>query len=139
MRGVPLRIEIGPKDLEKGTVAVSRRDLPGKAGKSFIPQANLLAQVAELLDSIHKSLYERALAFRQTHTHDPADYPALLAAVQDGWALSWWCENPACEAKVKEDSKATTRCLPLEQPGGEGKCIVCGAPAQRKVIFARAY
>jgi len=139
MRGVPLRIEIGPKDLEKGTVAVSRRDLPGKAGKSFIPQANLLAQVAELLDSIHKSLYERALAFRQAHTHDPADYPALLAAVQDGWALSWWCENPACEAKVKEDSKATTRCLPLEQPGGEGKCIVCGAPAQRKVIFARAY
>jgi len=139
MRGVPLRIEIGPKDIEKGTVAVARRDLPGKAGKSFLPQANLSAQVTELLDAIHKSLYERALAFRQAHTYDPADYPALLAAVQEGWALSWWCEDPACEARVKEDSKATTRCIPLDQPGGEGKCIVCGAPARRKVIFARAY
>ncbi len=78
MRGVPLRIEIGPKDIEKGTVAVARRDLPGKAGKSFIPQTNLSTQVAELLDRIHRSLFERALAFRQAHTHDPADYPALL-------------------------------------------------------------
>jgi len=139
MRGVPLRIEIGPKDVEKGSVALARRDLPGKAGKSFVPQQGLAAQVEQTLQDIHQSLYDRALAFRQANTHDPRSYAELLEAVQNGWALSWWCESAACEAKVKEDAKATTRCLPLEQPGGQGRCIVCGQPAQRKVYFARAY
>jgi prolyl-tRNA synthetase len=139
LRGVPLRIEIGPKDVEKGSVALARRDLPGKAGKSFVPQQGLAAQVELTLQEIHQSLYDRALAFRKDHTHDPRSYADLLDAVQNGWALSWWCESPACEAKVKEDSKATTRCLPLEQPGGQGRCIVCGQPAQRKVYFGRAY
>jgi prolyl-tRNA synthetase len=139
MRGVPLRIEIGPKDVEKGTVAFARRDKPGREGKSFVPQAGLAEQVRIVLDDIHQSLYDRALAFRQAHTYDPKDYGELLEAVQNGWALSWWCEGAECEAKVKEDAKATTRCLPLEQPGGEGSCIVCGQPANRKVIFARAY
>jgi prolyl-tRNA synthetase len=60
--------------------------------------------------------------------------------VQKGWAFSWWCEAAACEAKVKEDTKAATRCIPLEgQPGGEGECIVCGKPAKRKVYFAKSY
>jgi prolyl-tRNA synthetase len=139
LRGVPLRIEIGPKDVEKGSVALARRDLPGKAGKSFVPQQGLASQVEHTLQQIHQSLYDRALAFRQANTHDPRSYTDLLDAVQNGWAFSWWCESPACEAKVKEDSKATTRCLPLEQPGGQGLCIVCGQPAQRKVYFGRAY
>jgi prolyl-tRNA synthetase len=139
MRGVPLRIEIGPKDVEKGSVALARRDLPGKAGKSFVPQLGLAAQVEQTLDQIHMSLYERALAFRQANTHDPQSYDELLKVVQAGWALSWWCESAECEAKVKEASKATTRCIPLDQPGGEGRCIVCGQTARRKVFFARAY
>jgi len=139
MRGVPLRIEIGPKDVEKGTVALARRDLPGKAGKSFAPQEGIAARVQETLDEIHKSLYEKALAFRQANTADPQDYAGLIDATGKGWALSWWCESAGCEAKVKEDARATTRCMPLDQPGGEGKCIVCGAPAKRKVIFGRAY
>jgi prolyl-tRNA synthetase len=139
MRGVPLRIEIGPKDVEKGMVALARRDIPGKAGKSFVPQTNLATQVGEILQKIHNSMYERALAFRQANTHDPRNYAELVEALQNGWAYSWWCESAECEAKVKEDTKATTRCMPIDQPAGAGKCIVCGEPAQRKVYFARAY
>lgn len=139
LRGVPLRIEIGPKDVEKGTVAFARRDLPGKAGKSFVPQSNLAAQVEDVLKSIHTSLFERALSFRQAHTYEPKDYHELIEAVQNGWAFAPWCESAECEAKVKEDSKATTRCMPLDQPAEQYACVVCGKPARRKVIFARAY
>ncbi len=138
MRGVPLRIEIGPKDVEKGSVALARRDIPGHEGKSFVPQAGLAQRVQETLDAIHYSLYNRALAFRKANTFEPGDYAGLVA-VSKGWALAWWCENPECEAKVKEDTKATTRCMPLDEPEGNGTCIVCGKEAHRKVIFGRAY
>jgi prolyl-tRNA synthetase len=139
MRGVPLRIEVGPKDVEKGTVALARRDKPGKEGKSFVPQAGLAATVADLLTDIQKSLLERATAFRDSHIFDPKDYAELTEVVQNGWALSYWCESAECEAKVKEDTKATTRCIPLGQEEGHGKCIVCGKDAKHKVYFAKAY
>lgn len=139
LRGVPLRIEIGPKDVEKGSVAIARRDIPGKAGKSFISQDQLAGQVAELLTDIHASLYDRALAFRDANIHDPKNYEEFKEVVQNGWAFSWWCGNAECEAKIKEETKATTRCIPLDQPGGSGRCIFCGEPATEKVYFARAY
>jgi len=139
MRGVPLRIEIGPKDVEKGSVALARRDRPGREGKSFVPQAGLAAAVADLLTDIQKSLLERATAFRDSHIFDPKDYAELTEVVQNGWAYSYWCESVECEARVKEDTKATTRCMPLDQSFGKGKCIVCGKEAERKVYFARAY
>jgi prolyl-tRNA synthetase len=139
MRGVPLRIEIGPKDVEKGSVALARRDRPGREGKSFVPQAGLSATVADLLVDIQKSLLERATAFRDSHIFDPKDYAELTQVVQNGWALSYWCESAECEAKVKEDTKATTRCIPLGQEEGQCKCIVCGKDAKHKVYFAKAY
>jgi prolyl-tRNA synthetase len=139
MRGVPLRIEIGPKDVQKGTLAISRRDMPGKSGKSFIQHNQLEGQVAELLQSIQASLFERALAFRRAHTFDPKDYEELKQVVDKGWAFSWWCGDAECEARVKDETKATTRCIPLEQEPGQGTCIVCGKPATEKVIFGRAY
>jgi prolyl-tRNA synthetase len=139
LRGVPLRIEIGPKDVAKGTVALARRDLPGKPGKSFVSQVQLEGMVAEVLQTIQASMYEKALAFRQQNTYDPKDYTELTQVLQNGWALSWWCGSAECEAKVKEDTKASTRNIPLEQPAGDGHCIVCGAPASQKVIFARSY
>jgi prolyl-tRNA synthetase len=139
MRGVPLRIEIGPKDVEKGSVAMARRDIPGKAGKSFVSQDQLAGQVAEVLSDIHASLYDKAKAFRDAHIHDVNDYEELKQVVQKGWAFAWWCGSEQCEAKVKEDTKATTRCIPLDQPGGTGKCAVCGEEATEKVYFARAY
>lgn len=139
MRGVPLRLEIGLHDIEKGTVALARRDIPGKAGKSFISQAGLAPQVQLALDSIQASLYERALKFRQEHTYAPQDYQELKQVLQNGWASVWWCQEADCETRIKEDTRATSRCIPLEQPGGAGKCIVCGKPADTRAYFARAY
>jgi prolyl-tRNA synthetase len=139
MRGVPLRIEIGPKDVAKDSVAFARRDIPGREGKSFVHQEGLDQQVADMLGEIQSALLARAKRFRQEHTFEPANYEELKEAVQKGWAFAWWCGSPQCEAKVKEDTKATTRCIPLDQPGGEGPCVVCGETASNKVIFARAY
>jgi prolyl-tRNA synthetase len=139
MRGVPLRIEIGPKDVEKNSVALARRDLPGKAGKSFISQDDLVSQINQMLATIQHSMLERATVFRDSHIHQPASYADLLEIVKDGWAYAWWCGDAACEARVKEETKATIRCLPLEQPEGNGECIHCGKPADDKAYFARAY
>jgi prolyl-tRNA synthetase len=139
MRGVPLRIEVGPKDVEKGSVALARRDLPGKAGKSFVSQEGLSAIVAQMLKTIQSSMLERATQFRNSNIHDPKNYDELKDIVQNGWAFSWWCGDAACEAKIKEETKATTRCIPLEQPGGKGECIVCGREADKKIYYARAY
>ncbi|HEX2981452.1 MAG TPA: proline--tRNA ligase [Anaerolineaceae bacterium] len=139
MRGVPLRIEIGPKDVAKGTVAMARRDMPGKAGKSFVSRDQLAGQVAEVLTDIHASLYDRAKAFRDAHIFEPKDYEELKEIVQNGWAFAWWCGSGECEAKIKEETKATTRCIPLDQPGGTGRCVYCGAEAHEKVYFAKAY
>ena len=139
LRGVPLRLEIGPKDVAKGTVAVARRDMPGKAGKAFVPVAGIVAAVTQALRDIHTSLYDRALAFRQANTYDPKDYAEFKQVMEKGWAISWWCGDPACEAAIKEDTKAATRCIPLEQPGGEGRCIRCDRPATEVAVFARAY
>lgn len=139
MRGVPLRIEIGPKDVEKGTVALARRDKPGREGKAFISQENIVSAVTGLLDEIHTSLYNRARDFRDAHIYDPKDYKEFQEVVQNGWAFSWWCGSADCETKIKEETKATTRCIPLDQPGGTGKCIYCGQPATEKTYFARAY
>ncbi|HEX9013784.1 MAG TPA: His/Gly/Thr/Pro-type tRNA ligase C-terminal domain-containing protein, partial [Anaerolineaceae bacterium] len=139
LRGVPLRIEIGPKDVEKGSVAVARRDIPGKAGKAFLPQAELAGKVTGLLAEIQANMLEKARRFRDDHIFDPKDYEELKEVVQNGWAFSWWCGSAECEAKVKEDTKATTRCIPLDQPGGTGRCIVCGDVTKEKIYFARAY
>ena len=139
MRGVPLRIEIGPRDVQNSTLAFSRRDMPGKAGKTFVNHNQLEAQVAEALQSIQATLFERALGFRRANTFEPKNYDELKTIVDKGWAFSWWCGDPVCEAQVKEETKATTRCIPLEQEPGQGNCIICGKPASEKVIFGRAY
>ncbi|RJP52601.1 MAG: proline--tRNA ligase [Anaerolineaceae bacterium] len=140
MRGVPVRIEIGPKDVEKGSVALARRDVAGREGKSFVSQTALASTVSGLLSEIHDSLLKRATEFRDANIHDPKSYNDLKKVVADGWAFSYWCGNKACEAKIKEDTKATARCIPLEgQPEGKGKCIVCGNEAEKKALFGRAY
>lgn len=139
MRGVPLRIEIGPKDVQKGSAALSRRDRPGKAGKTFVALEQLSGTVAETLVDIQTALFDRAVAFRDANIHEPESYEALKEVVKDGWALTWWCGSPDCEARVKEDTKATTRCIPLDQPGGSGACAVCGSRSTEKVYWARAY
>jgi prolyl-tRNA synthetase len=139
LRGVPLRIEIGPKDVEKKSVAFSRRDKPGKEGKSFVAQKGLTATVNDMLKTIQENLLAKATAFRDANIHEPKTYEELKSAVSDGWAYTYWCESSECEAKVKEDTKATTRNIPINQNEGTGMCIVCGSPAKRKVYFARSY
>jgi len=139
MRGVPLRIEIGPKDIAKGTVVLARRDKPGREGKSFVSRDGLTISVNETLTAIQKSLYERALNFRISNTADPKDYAEFKQVVEKGFAHSFWCGNGECEKRIKEDTKATLRCIPLEQTGESGKCIYCGNPAGEKACFAKAY
>jgi prolyl-tRNA synthetase len=139
MRGVPLRIEIGPKDVENGSVALARRDRPGREGKSSVSQTGLATTVLALLDEIQDSLLVRATEFRDSHIAEPKTFDDLREIVKSGWALAWWCEDAECEAKVKQETRATNRCIPLEQPGGEGECVVCGRPAKVKAYFGRAY
>lgn len=139
LRGVPVRIEIGPKDVEKGSVMVSRRDIPGRDGKQILPQENLSAAIGDLLKTIHTALLEKATKFRDDHIFEPKDYEELKQTVENGWAYAWWCGDAACEAKVKEDTRATTRCIPFDQPDHKGHCIVCGKEASEKVYFSKAY
>jgi len=139
MRGVPLRLELGPKDVAKGSVVLARRDRPGKEGKAFVAQQGIAESVAKLLEEIQQALFDRALAFRKSNTAEPADYGEFKQAVEKGFALSWWCGGAACEEKIKDETKATMRCIPLEQPGGSGKCILCNEPAREKAFFAKAY
>jgi len=89
-------------------------------------------------DNIQTSPYSQALDYRQAHTHSPSDYDSLIKVFKNGWAFSLWGGSAEYEAKVKEDTKATTRCIPLNQPGKGGNCIVGGKPAKLKVCFARA-
>ena len=92
-----------------------------------------------LWENIHSSLCSRALDYREAHTHSPSDYDSLIEVLKNGWACLLWCGSAECEAKVNEDTKATTRCNPVNQPGEEGNCIVGGKPAKLEVYFARAY
>jgi len=91
-----------------------------------------------LWENIQSSPYSCVLDYRQVHTHSPSDYNSFIEALKNGLAFSLWCGSAECEAKVKEDTKATTRCIPLNQPGEEGNWIVCGKPAKLKIYDARA-
>ncbi len=140
LKGVPLRLEIGPKDVEKGSVMAARRDMPGKASKSFMLQENLAPQVQTMLETIQASMLQRATDFRDSNIHEANSYDELKDIIQNGWAESWWCGSAECEAKIKEETKATTRCMPFDQPQvKKEKCVYCGAEAVKKIYFSKAY
>ena len=139
LKGVPLRIEIGPRDIAKDQVVLARRDVPGRDGKSFVPLAGLTDVISDTLKDIQNNLLARAIEFRDANISEPSDYDSFREAATQGFARAWWCGNVACEDKVKDDTKATTRCIPSDQPGGSGTCIVCGESAEEIAIFARAY
>jgi prolyl-tRNA synthetase len=140
LRGVPLRIEIGPRDVAKESVVLARRDVPGKPGKTVVPMAGLQDAVGEMLDAIQTDLLAAATAFRDANIREPQDYEELKEIVVDTWAKAYWCGDDACEAKIKEDTKATNRNIPLDQgDAGPGVCIVCGNTAEKWAYWARAY
>jgi prolyl-tRNA synthetase len=141
LRGVPLRMEIGPRDVANEEITLARRDRPGREGKWTVPASQAAAEVDRALADVQQGLYQRALSFREEHTHRPKNWDEFVTAVEDGFALAPWCGDPACERAIQEKTKATNRCLPLDQePLPQGaKCIHCGRPAKTMALFARAY
>ena len=143
MRGVPLRVELGPKDVAKESAVLARRDRPGRDGKVSVSLSDLPQTIERLLTEIQQSIHDRALAFRKSHTHDAQNYEELKKAVETGFAYSHWCGSAECEAKIKEETRATMRCIPIDQDNEKaahgGNCVYCGKPAEGRAIFARAY
>ena len=135
LKGVPLRIEIGPRDLSNQQVVLARRDIPGKDGKTFVPMDNVAETVTQMLETIQADMLKRATEFRDANTFEPDTYDAFKEVIEDGFARARWCGDAACEDKVSEETQATIRCLPMEQPDGDGKCIVCGKPAEDIAVF----
>ncbi|MGH2690422.1 MAG: His/Gly/Thr/Pro-type tRNA ligase C-terminal domain-containing protein, partial [Actinomycetota bacterium] len=132
LKGVPLRLEIGPREVEERTVALARRDTGTKVTVGWDALPGLVPSV---LEEIQAELLSQAATFRDDHTHRPASYDALVAlmkASEGGYAETGWCGDPACEERVKADSKATIRTLPVEPVAPEGPCIVCGRHAGRR-------
>jgi prolyl-tRNA synthetase len=139
LKGVPIRVEIGPKDIEKGSVAIARRDQPGREGKSFVPQDGLTDRLTALLEEIQQALYRRALTFREEHTADVATYDELKQQVERGFARCYWAGTTEDEKRIQEETRATIRCIPLDQPQQAGRCVYTGKETSQQVIFARAY
>jgi prolyl-tRNA synthetase len=139
LKGVPLRIEIGPRDVAQRQVTLARRDVPGRENKSSASMNGLREEVQAMLATIQGDLYRCALDHRQANTFEPRGYGKFKEAVSRGFAYTWWCGDADCEARIKEDTKATTRCIPLDQEPGEGKCIACGREATERAIFGKAY
>ncbi len=139
LKGVPLRIEIGPRDLSNQQIVLARRDIPGKEGKTFVPIGNAAETVTEMLDTIQADMLRRATEFRDANTSEPTTYDAFKAVVEDGFVRARWCGDAACEDQVSEETQATIRCIPMEQPDEDGECIVCGKSAEDIAVFARAY
>jgi prolyl-tRNA synthetase len=138
MRGVPLRIELGPRDLESGVcVLVSR--VSGE--KKQVPLDGLTAEVQAMLEQIHREMYERALAFRDEHMFAVDTLDELKAAyeVKRGFAYAGWCGSEACEKQVKEETGATSRNIPFDPAVTKSRCLVCGEEAKHTVVFAKAY
>ncbi len=141
MRGFPMRIEIGPKDLEKGVCVLVRRDTREKV---TVPIELAAEESAKLLETIQKDMFERALKFRDSHISDADDYETFKKAVEEkpGFVRAHWCGDRACEDRIKDDTKATSRCIPLGDEGvsPEGAvCVCCGKPAKNLVYWGRAY
>jgi len=138
MLGVPLRIEIGPKDLEKGSVMTVRRH---DRGKQPVPMDAVAERVRTLLDEVQRALFAAARARRDAATHLVDTYDDLKATVEGpgGFVLAPWCGSTDCEVKVQDEIKATIRILAFDQPEESGRCVVCGQPSRKRVHFAKAY
>ncbi len=138
MKGVPLRIELGPRDLAAEQVVLVRRD---SGAKEPLPWAELHRRLPCLLEELQGDLYRRALQYQQEHTRSGADYAEFLQVMEHerGFFVTSWCGREECELKAKEESKATIRCIPFDRRMEHGNCIVCGGKAAEVVYFARAY
>ncbi len=138
MKGVPLRLEIGPKDIEKNQCVLVRRS---DREKIFVPLDNLEAAIAEQLEEVRKGIYENALARRESMTYTARTLEELtnIADNQPGFIKAMWCGDPACEEKLKEAAGVSSRCMPFEQEHLSDTCVCCGRPAKSMVYWGKAY
>jgi len=138
LRGVPLRLEIGPKDIEKGTVFSARRDTREKAA---LPMADLTTTVKNLLQAIQDNLLARARTFREEHTSEAATWEEFTTAMEGrpGFVIASWCGSAECEAQIKTETQATLRNIPMGSPRVDGTCIKCNGASTVKAWFAKAY
>ena len=138
MKGVPVRIALGPRDLEKNTLEIARRD---NLKKEIISIENAEQKIQQILKLIQKDILKKAKNFRDENSHDAKDYDQFktLAKNNSGFIYAHWDGTEKTEEKIKSDTKATIRCIPYENKGKPGKCIVTGKPSKQKVIFAKAY
>jgi prolyl-tRNA synthetase len=148
-KGIPIRLEVGPRDMASNSVFVGRRD-KGPKERYGQNRDEFAAGVGDLLAEVQQNLYQRALAFREEHTHDIDTWDDFVAfftpqdadkpEIHGGFARAHWCGDPAVEQKINDELSVTIRCLPLGAEGGEpGTCIVTGKPSPRRVVFAKAY
>ncbi len=138
MKGVPVRIEVGPRDIEAGQVVAVRRDT---LEKSTLPMAGLADALKALLDDVHAVMFKKALVFREARTADAESFDALAEGVQSGFVRAYWCCERACEDEIKQKTGATTRNMPVrpeEMPEG-AVCVHCGRKAKARMYFAKAY
>jgi len=138
LRGVPLRIEIGQKELKEKKLTLVRRD---NGEEYLVPFDSVVLKTKKILNSIQENLFKKSSQFLKEHTDQVFDYEEFkdIMKKKKGFIRAFWCENPRCEKKIKEETKATTRVLPLNSQEGKGKCIYCKRAAKRKWIFAQAY
>jgi prolyl-tRNA synthetase len=143
MRGVPVRIEIGPRDVASGEAVLARRDKSGLEAKSKASMATIAETVSAMLAEIQASLYSQAKTAMIANTRKFDDYDAFKKHMEGegggGFADIYWCGNPACETRIREETKATCRAIPLEQNTQPGKCLVCGEAAAERAFFAKSY
>ena len=138
MRGVPLRLEIGPRDVKANQVVSVRRDI---GSKEPLPIESLVGAVPGILAEIQEGLYREALEFQKTSTRETRDYEDFKSIIENqrGFVRAFWCGGMECEDKIKEETMATIRVIPLEEPDGSGGCILCGKESKNLAYFARAY
>jgi prolyl-tRNA synthetase len=139
MRGVPVRIEIGPRDVANRSVMVARRDLPGKAGKSSVSLEGLSEHIHALLVEIHYSLLKQAEDFQNSNIRECFSWEEVREAVQDGWALAPLDDNPANDEFIREQLTAKTLNFPLDQAEGEWPCVVSGKPVRERALIGKSY
>lgn len=138
LKGIPVRVAIGPKDLENGTVELARRDT---REKNTCPSGEAAGRIRDLLEDIQKNIYARALDFRERNTSKADDYESFKETIEEkgGFVSAHWDGTPETEQRIKEETKATIRCIPLNNLQEEGRCMVTGKPSVQRVIFAKAY
>src|SRR5262249_29117094 len=142
LRGVPVRVELGPKDLEKNACVLARRDLPGRDAKEFgVPLAAAPERIVKMLREMQTALFQRAKTFRDANVFEVNSYDEFKKKIEEPGGFLWahWDGTRETEDRIAAETKATIRCIPFDRKKEPGKCMVTGQPSKGRVLFAKAY